>query len=141
MSIGLAPFAAAVLLSSAIPHPAPVTAPAVPVNWSCSGHAQPPVQQSGILRANAFQSCSGGPGWRQQRLVVEIQRRRFGMFWETVATEDSGLRNEPFVERTVFYKCLGTGSYIYRTVGTGSVANGTYAGRAVPSRSSVDVTC
>jgi hypothetical protein len=109
--------------------------------WVCSGHAQPPVQQSGILRANAFQSCTGDPGWRQQRLVVEIQRRRAGFIWQTVASEDSGLRNDAFVERTVFYKCLGTGHYVYRTVAIGSVTNGTYTATPVPSRSTVDVTC
>lgn len=145
MNPGLAQLAVVVLIGLANPtSPAAVSAGSVApaaVDWSCAGHAQPPVPQSGIIRANAFQSCSGGPGWRQQRLVVEIQRRRLGMFWQRVASEDSGLRNEPFVERTVFYKCLGTGSYTYRTVGIGSVANGSYTGRPVPSLSSVDVTC
>jgi hypothetical protein len=145
VTVDLTHLAAAVLIGLAGPQPVPTdigtsTSPTVG-GWVCSGHAQPPVQQSGILRANAFQSCTGDPGWRQQRLVVEIQRRRYGFIWQTMASEDSGLRNDAFVERTAFYKCLGTGNFVYRTVAIGSVANGTYTSAPVASLSTVDVTC
>lgn len=108
--------------------------PAQGLRYLCSGQAQPPVGQSGIVRANGFQSCTNGGDWRPQRVVVQIQRLRwFG--WQTVATEDSGYVLDPFVERTAFYKCLGTGRYTYRTLATGYVANG--AGRSGPLASAI----
>lgn len=110
------------------------------VDFQCSGHAMPPIGESFIVRANAFQSCEGGPGWRMQRLVIEIQRNRW-YGWQTVQTEDSGYVNDPYVERTALYKCLGTGDFNYRTQATGYVANGTYKGAPVLSLGTTRVVC
>lgn len=130
--------------SAALIAPAGVSAPAGAqppgVKWICTGHSQPPIAESGILRANAFQSCTGGPGWRMQRLVVEIQRSRwFG--WQTMQRYDSGNLNDAFVERTVLYKCAGTGRQTYRTLATGYTSNGAHRSAPVPSPSTLTVTC
>lgn len=100
-----------------------------------------PADRSGEHPASErFQSCTGGPGWRMQRLVIEIQRSRW-YGWQTMERYDSGYLNDPFVERTVLYKCADTGFQTYRTLATGYVANGAGRGRPVPSPSTLSITC
>ena len=90
------------LISSTPPgvwHVESMPGPPDAVAFQCSGHAMSPVGEGVIIRANAFSSCTGGPDWRPQRIVIEIQRGRWYGF-QTVAAEDSGYTQEGFLERT-----------------------------------------